>query len=258
MESEKILSGYPADEKAAYLGALASLATADRHANEEEIQHLSEMAETAGLTEQQAQTVVDSARDTSGQYLLKCLDQLKTSNLRYSLITDLITLAKADDNYTDDEKTNIEKVARYLQVDKNQFSVLDQFVDKTAERQPTPEEIRRPNFAESLGMGNQFSGAGLNMGSMGRSLFGFLGPMILGGLAGRALSGNRRPGGGGLGGMLGGGLGGMLGGPGGMLGGAMGRSSFPGGMGGLGSLITGLNQSRNTKSMGGMLGRLLR
>jgi uncharacterized tellurite resistance protein B-like protein len=250
LEQENILTGYSPAEKSAYLGALASLATADRHADEEELQHLSELATAAGLSDAEAKTILESAEDTSGQYLLKSLDQLKTSNLRYSLITDLIALAKLDDDYTEDEKSNIEKVARYLQVDKNQFSVLDQFVNKAAEQQPTPEEITKPGYVDSLGMTNQFAGAGLNMGSIGKSVLGFLGPMLLGSLAGRALSGNRTRSGG-LGGMLGGGLGSMIGG-------GLGRTGVPGGLGGgLGSLITGLNRSRSSRNLGGMLGRLL-
>jgi uncharacterized tellurite resistance protein B-like protein len=256
LESEKILTGHSGKEKAAYLGALASLATADRHADEEELEHLRELGSAAGLTEQESKIVLTSAEDTSGDYLLKCLDTLKTSELRYSLVTDLIALAKADDHYSEDEKTNIEKVSRYLNVDKNQFSILDQYVDKAAESDP--EEISKPGFMESLGMGNQFSGAGLNMGSIGKGLFGLLGPMILGGMIGKGLGGNRSAGGfgrqsGGLGGMLGGNPMGM--GPGGLggLGGGLGGLG-----GGLGSLISGMSRSRNNRSMGGMLGRLLR
>lgn len=253
LESEKILTGHSAHEKAAYLGALASLATADRHANEDEISHLQEMAATAGLSDEDSQTVLESAKDTSGQYLLKCLNILKASELRYSLITDLIALAKADETYTEDEKANIEKVAKYLDVNGNQFSVLDQFVNRAADSHKSPEEISQPGFMKSLGMQNQFSNAGFNIGSMGRGLFGFLGPILLGGMAAKALGGRR--GAGGLGGALGGGLGGMLAGN----NRGMGRSGMPGGFGGgLGSLLSGLNRSRNNQSMGGMLSRLLR
>lgn len=50
--SEELLSGYSSREKAAYLGALASLATADRHADEQELEHFREMARSAGLPEE--------------------------------------------------------------------------------------------------------------------------------------------------------------------------------------------------------------
>ncbi|MEO5599643.1 MAG: TerB family tellurite resistance protein [Cyclobacteriaceae bacterium] len=252
IESEKILTGHSSKEKAAYLGALASLATADRHADEEEIEHLGEMASAAGLSEQDSSTVLNAAKDTTGDYLLTCLNTLKTTELRFSLVTDLIALAKTDDNYTQEEKNNIEKVSKYLGVNKDQFSVLDQFVDKASESSAEPEEMAKPGFMESLGMKNQFSGAGMNMGSIGKGLLSILGPMILGGMAAKTLGGGRRGSSGGLGGMMGGnnpmgmgrsrGLGGGLGGLG----------------GGLGSIISGMSRGRNNQSMGGMLGRLLR
>ena len=253
LESEKILTGHTGKEKAAYLGALASLATADRHADQEELDHLRELGTAAGLTEQESELVLTSAEDTSGDYLLKCLDTLKTSELRYSLVTDLIALAKADDHYSEDEKANIEKVSRYLNVDKNQFSILDQYVDKAAKSDP--EEISKPGFMESLGMKNQFSGAGFNMGSIGKGLFGFLAPMILGGMIGKGLGGNRSSRGFGR---ASGGLGGMLGGNPMGMGGSGGLGGLGGLGGGLGSLISGMSRSRNKGSMGGMLGRLLR
>jgi uncharacterized tellurite resistance protein B-like protein len=257
-QSETILKGYSEREKAAYLVALTSLATADRRASEEELEQIREMSHAAGLSPEQEQLVLHSAEDVSGEDLTKALDVLKNSELRFSLVADLIALAKADDSYTTEEKTNIEKIARYLKVEQSQFSVLDQFVDRAAEKAESPQDVTRHGFFDSLGMGDKFSNAGLNMGSVGKGLLGFLGPMILGSLAGRALGGRRSGMGGGLGGSLGGGmLGGALGG---MLGGNSrgGGMGLPGGLGGFGSIISGLNRSRGNQSMGGLLGRLLR
>ena len=124
IKSETMLTGYSDGEKAAYLGALAALATSDHEANEEELDHFREIAHAAGISPDQEQNILEAAKDTSGNNLKKCLDTLKGSDLRYGLITDLIALAKADESYSEEEKSNIEKVAQYLNVDKNQFSVL--------------------------------------------------------------------------------------------------------------------------------------
>jgi uncharacterized tellurite resistance protein B-like protein len=250
--SETLLAGYSEHEKAAYLGALAALATADREAGEEELEQLRGIAHAAGISSSEEQQIIEAAKDTSGQNLKTNLDVLKVSNLRYSLITDLITLAKADETYTEEEKQNIEKVARYLNVNQNQFSVLDQFVSKAADEQRSPEDVGKGDFIQSTGMQQQFSNAGINMGSMGKSIIGVLGPVLLGALAGKALGGGRR-GGSGLGGLAGGLLGGMLAGGNGTRG-----MGLPGGLGGLGSLISGLNNSRNNQSMGGLLGKLFK
>ena len=245
--SEELLSGYSLKEKAAYLGALASLATADRHADEQELEHFREMARSAGLQDEETQTIIKAADDTSGDQLLESLDALKTSELRFSLVTDMIALAKTDENYTPAERTNIEKVSKYLGVNKDQFATIDEFVAKAADKNPGEDEITNPQFMQSLGMQNQFAGTGLNMSSIGKGLLRYLGPMILGGMAARTLGGRRSSSGGGLGGLLGNNPMGM------------GRSGGLGGLGGgLGSLIAGMARGRGNQSIGGMLGRLLR
>ena len=251
-QTTSVLTGYSEREKGAYLAALASLSTADRQASQEELDHLSELSRAAGLSQQQEEFILQSATSISGDELKKCLDVLKTSQLRYSLITDLIALAKADDNYTEDEKENIEKIALHLGVSTNQVNVLDEFVNKAAEKDPSPEQAQSSNFLDSLGMREKLSKAGLNLGGgSGGGLLGMLGPILLGGIAAKALGGRRRSGGGMLGG---GGLGGgLLGGAlGGMLGGGMGGLG-----GGLGSILGGMNRSRNSGGLGGMLGRIL-
>jgi hypothetical protein len=164
-------------------------------------------------------------------------------------------LAKADTEYDEQERVNIEKIAKYLGVNNTQVDLLDQFVskaaEKAAEKEAVPEEIEKPGFLESLGLKNQFSNAGLNFGSSGRGIMGMLGPLLLGTIAAKAFGGRRRSAmGGGLGGgMLGGMLGGMMGGNNPFGTGGMGR--------GLGSIIGGINKSRGNRSLGGLLGRLM-
>ncbi len=172
-KSETLLPEYSDQEKAAYLGVLAALATAGREANGEELNHLREIARKAAISSEQEQNILEAAKDTSANNLKKCLDTMKGSDLRYSLITDLITLAKADDSFTEEEKGNIEKVAQYLDVSKNQFSVLDQLVNKAADEPRTPEEYSKPDFLQSTGMQEKFSNAGFDMGPNRKSVFGF-------------------------------------------------------------------------------------
>lgn len=243
METQKNLelNAYPDQEKTAYLAALAALATSDREASKEELEQLREISNEAGLSERNEQEIIEAAKDVSGRHLKDSLDVLKESDLRYGLITDLIAIAQADESYTEQEKENIGKVSRYLNINENQFSILDQFVQKAVEEERTAEEYRKPNFLSSSGMQDRFSKAGFDMQALGRGVFGFLGPILLGSLASRSLGrrgSNPFP-------NRGGGLGGMLGGTQGMS-------------RGLGSLLSGLSRSRNSGSMGDLLGRLLR
>jgi len=229
--SETILEGYSDHEKGAYLGAIASIATADREASPEELEYIDHLSEAAQLSEKQKQAVQQAATELSGEELNRCLDILKGSELKYSLVTDLMAFAKSDNNYSEKEEENITKISRYLGIDQKQFSLLDQFAD---------ESVHQPEATQAQGLlggrlGNQLQNAGINTGSLFKGLISIAAPMLIGSML------SRGRGRGGLGGALGGGLGGMLGG---------------GMSGGLGSVIGMLNGGRGMGSTGGLFGRI--
>src|SRR5919107_70354 len=102
--AQAILQGSSDIEKGAYLGAIASIATADRQATEDEIEYLAQLSEAAGLSAEQSEAVIKAAREISDEEAKRCLDVLKNSDLKYSLITDLIAFAKSDNQYTEEEQ----------------------------------------------------------------------------------------------------------------------------------------------------------
>ena len=243
-QEEKLLREYSDSEKGAYLAAIASIATADRTAGEDELDFLETLAEAAELSPEQKMSIKNAALDDSGKDLKNHLDVLKNSELKYSLLTDLVAFAESDQEYSPEERKNIERIAWYLDINPEQFSTINQFVQKAA----TADVNEEPSQQGLFGMEEKFKKAGLNFGSITKGLLGVAGPMILASLVSRGL-GNRR--GGLLGGLTGGGgLGGMLGGSGGGLGGMLGG-------GGLGSIIGMLNGGRGMRSTGGLLGRVL-
>jgi uncharacterized tellurite resistance protein B-like protein len=237
-ENQNILEGYSDAEKGAYLGTIASLATADRQATEEELEYITGLCQSASLSPQQSASVQQAAASLSEQELQRCLDVLKNSELKYSLVADLMSFAKADNDYSEEEEQNIQKISKYLGVNQQQFTALDQFSKQTTEQaEPTQQNFFGGGIKEKL------EGAGINTGSLMKGILAIAAPMLMS----RMLS---RRGSGGFGG--GGGLGGMLGGSGGGLGGMLGGSG-----GGLGSLIGMLSGGRGMSSTGGLLGRML-
>ena len=221
--SETILEGYSDHEKGAYLGAIASIATADREASPEELEYIDNLCEAAQLSEKQKQAVQQAATELSGEELNRCLDILKGSELKYSLVTDLMAFAKSDNNYSEKEEENITKISRYLGIDQKQFSLLDQFAD---------ESVHQPETTQAQGLlggrlGNQLQNAGINTGSLFKGLISIAAPMLIGSML------SRGRGRGGLGGALGGGM-----------------------SGGLGSVIGMLNGGRGMGSTGGLFGRI--
>src|SRR4051812_7201816 len=114
METTTILEGYSDQEKGAYLGAVASIATADRQATPEELQYISALCDAADVSGTQKEAVIKAATELSGEELNKCLDILKNSHLKYSLVTDIIAFAKSDNNYSEGEQQRVKEISAYL------------------------------------------------------------------------------------------------------------------------------------------------
>lgn len=230
MESN-LLKDYPDNEKGAYLGAIASLATADHAATAEELKYISELADAMGISASQKQMALQAGSEITGDELERCLDILKNSELRFSLITELISFSKSDGNYDDQEKNDIKEISRRLEINNTQFSLLDHFVTKTDEVKQPAGEVPKQGFLESLGLSDKFKSEGMNMGALGKGLLAFAAPMLLG----KMFGGNRS--------------------------GKTGRSNSPlnGGMlgGGLGSLLSMLSMGRGFGNTGGLLSKIL-
>ncbi len=245
-ESTTILEGYSDMEKGAYLGAIASLATADRQATADEIEYMEQLCAAAQLSAQQTDAVRQAATGLSGEELNRCLDVLKNSELRFSLVTDLMAFAKADNEYSEAEEQTVHKISQYLGVNQQQYSLLNEVSQQPVPAPAAGQGAPQPQAFFGGGLQEKLQGAGINTGSLMKGVLAIAAPLILG----RMMSRGRGGLGGGLGGMLGGGLGGMLGGGG--LGGMLG-----GGGGGLGSLIGMLSGGRGMRSTGGLLGKVL-
>ncbi|MEP6844986.1 MAG: TerB family tellurite resistance protein [Panacibacter sp.] len=239
-ESTTVLEGYSDEEKGAYLGAIASIATADRQASPEEIQYITGLCDAADISDTQKKAVITAATELTGDELNKCLDVLKVSNLKYSLVTDIIAFAKSDSSYSEVEQQSVQNISQYLGVDQKQFSLLDEFTTKAANSNVPAEEKAKPSFLSSLGLSDKLQNAGINSNSLLKGLLGIAGPVVLGSILSGALGrrGNRNAG------MFGNTGSGMLGG--GMM-----------GSGGLGSLIGMLSSGRRFGNSGGFLQRVL-
>ncbi len=169
-------SKYPPAQKAAYLGAIASLMTADRVATDPELEFLSKLAQATGMTQQDAQHVVDAAQDPSNGTLKKSLAMLKTSDLRFSLVQDLISFAQADGHYTVAAQERISQMAAFLGVTEEQFDALHQYQQAAADGQ----QVTDPEFQQQSGIGSIFSKLGLPPGGgMLSGILATVGPMIL-------------------------------------------------------------------------------
>src|SRR5687767_13609536 len=105
MEQEThLLKNFSENEKAAYLGAIASMAASDGTTTPEETAFLQALCERSDLSEQGQQAVMAASQDASKVSLQKCLDVLKGSELKFSFVTDIISFAQADGNFSAEEQ----------------------------------------------------------------------------------------------------------------------------------------------------------
>lgn len=235
METQ-LLQNYSEAEKTAYLSAIASLATADRQASAPEAEFLQRLTQQAGLSQASAQQVVQAAQDSSNQTIQQSLDALKGSDLRFSLVTDLISFARADGAYSNEEEAMVSKMATYLGVNAEQKATLEHVVDQAAN---VPHDAQDPGKQGFLsGISDKLSNVGIPKNALMAGLLGVVAPMVISKVMGSggnsAGYGQSQPSGtmgGMLGGLLGGGQGGGSG-MGGLLGGLLGGGLLSGIMGG--------------------------
>ena len=252
----QLLQNYSEEEKTAYLSAIASLATADRQASGAESQFLQALAQQAGLSGGATQQVLAAAQDASNQSIQQHLDVLKSSDLRFSLVTDLISFARADGSYANDEEAMISKMSQYLGINQEQKQALETVVDQAATVAHDPQDPAKEGFLSSIG--DKLSNVGIPKGALMAGLLGVVAPMVISRvMGGGSQNQNSNSGGGLLGSVLGGGtMGGLMGGAaqsglGGLLGGLLGGGMLGGnsnsnlpqqgagiGSGGLGSMMS--------------------
>ncbi|MBH8560488.1 TerB family tellurite resistance protein [Hymenobacter negativus] len=250
----QLLQNYSEQEKTAYLSAIASLATADRQASGAEGQFLQALAQQAGLSGGATQQVLAAAQDATNQSIQQNLDVLKNSDLRFSLVTDLISFARADGSYANDEEAMISKMSQYLGINPEQKQTLETVVDQAASVPHDPQDPAKTGFLSSIG--DKLSNVGIPKGALMAGLLGVVAPMVIskvmsGGSQNQSGYGDQSSSGGGL---LGGSMGGLLGGAahsgmGSLLGGLLGSGMLGGLLGGGNS-----NATANMPQQGSAIG----
>lgn len=238
MDDNQLLQNYSDQEKAAYLSVIASLASADREASAAEIEFLQQLAHQAGLSGGATQQVLAAAKDSTNQSVQANLDALKGSELRFSLVTDLISFARADGSYANDEEAMVNKIASYLGINQQQTQALEQVVDQAANVPHDANDPAKQGFLS--GVTDKLSSVGIPKGALMAGLLGVAAPMILSrvmGGRGSSMGGGMLGGSGSMGGLLSGAMGSAMGGSsmGGMLGGLLGGGLLSGVLGGGGA-----------------------
>lgn len=106
----KDLSFYHYDMRIAYLKIIGYISKVDCQIDDREIAFLQELFRNASLTEEEQETFM-SALDMMNETDLKsCLDLLEKSDIRFSLINDMVNIMYADGNASEIERETVENI----------------------------------------------------------------------------------------------------------------------------------------------------
>jgi uncharacterized tellurite resistance protein B-like protein len=115
----------PLAERVDYLMIIASMAGADVSIAQEELQKLRDLCQALELPERESELVLSTARRPTAS-IERHLDALKASPLRFTLLSDCLSLAYADGEYAKSERKEIASLASALGVDAAQLSTLEE------------------------------------------------------------------------------------------------------------------------------------
>lgn len=178
METEKqIWQGYSDTEKVAYLHAVTNIATAGRQANAAEVAFVRRLGQQMGLSSQQLTQVEQAASNPTTEALPGYLATLRESDLKYALLADIISYAKADGQFTPDEKSRVRHIAAYLDIEQAQFAALNRFTDDSSRFRDGFDESYRSSLIE------EFNQAGFSTATLQRMLSA-VAPLLQGQLGG--------------------------------------------------------------------------
>ena len=128
-ETKHLLTSYSQGDKVAYLSIVASIASADHNVSDEEIAHLRKLCKSVEISSKGLGTVISAAEHPSKVNVVKYIKDLSSSDLRFSLMTDIIALAFADDEFTSEEETKITAMAKTLKIKPDQLAAIKKYIE---------------------------------------------------------------------------------------------------------------------------------
>jgi uncharacterized tellurite resistance protein B-like protein len=147
----------PLAERVDYLIVVASMAGVDVKLEPEETAKLKSLCKELGLPDEELKRVLGASQAATSA-VERHLEGLKASPLRFALLKDCVSLAYADHVYNDDEKAEVRKLARQLDVTDEQLAAIEELVDACDKASKGSPHTAGEQLAENL------AGAGIPIG----------------------------------------------------------------------------------------------
>ena len=123
------LANYPEVERVDYLSIVASIAAADDKVTDEEITKIREFCETIGIGEIGLGMIISAVGDPSVIDIEPILARLSKSDLRFTLLTDMLFMAHADGIFVPSEEEEIRRIASMLNINQKQIDAMNKYVE---------------------------------------------------------------------------------------------------------------------------------
>ena len=118
----------PLDERLDYLTVLAAVVAADGKVDDREISRLLALVRALGVPNADISVVLDSAEKPATDRVRAALRRLNDSDLRFTLMIELIFMAHVDDDLDEAESQELSSVAEALGINSEQRTAMAEYV----------------------------------------------------------------------------------------------------------------------------------
>ena len=145
------ISSYPPARRRDYLMLVAAVAASDNDLHPDELRLLEEWMQHFNLPARYRREVLAAARHEGGD-LIKIQRRLSKTDLKYSLLLDMMGMAMADGILMDDERALLQDVADALNLDTIEFNIMIDFVHaaQQASALTSPEPLYEYNISSAF------------------------------------------------------------------------------------------------------------
>lgn len=142
LEGARTVASLPIEQRLDYLRVLAALAGADGILGGRELGALEAYCDRLGVGYEHRTTVFESARRVDPKRVTAVCETFRKSDLRFSLLTDLLVIAMSDHTYGDAERVVIDAIADLLDIQPHQLRAMETYADRTVRNLGRPRERR--------------------------------------------------------------------------------------------------------------------
>jgi uncharacterized tellurite resistance protein B-like protein len=163
------------DVKTSYLCIMAAISSADHSNSPEEIAFMEQMGAVAGLSDSAKAEITNALKNTASVDLQGHINKFKGNQLRFALVSDILSLAFKDGDMSGNEAAQVRQIASQLDISNEQFDALLKYVESANEEAKKTNgnalmdangQPKQPSgdFLEKIGLKGVFDKLGIPVG----------------------------------------------------------------------------------------------